>query len=221
MKTIQKITLILITTVITSCGGSDSTPETGLNCDPDGLLDPVVGGWSCTNDNETKGNLVFREDGRFSETGVDVFNGIASSWVHVTQDIYIITGNGTDNVSIEFSNNNESLVLVPDKTFMDTVNCEKTACSQTKNDPVIGSWSCTNERSIGGFLVFSENGSFIESGVDIFNGIASAWFNAGQGIYTITGNGSDSVNIEFSNNNNSMTVTPDKTFMDTVSCSKN
>lgn len=88
-------------------------------------LEPVVGSWSCVSDGGGSGFLVFKENGQFSESGVDVFNGIASAWSHAAGDVYIITGNGTNQVTITFSNANENMRLVPDRYYMDKVNCVK------------------------------------------------------------------------------------------------
>lgn len=92
----------------------------------DHTLEPVVGSWSCLSDEGNSGFLVFEENGRFSESGVDVFNGIAAAWSHASGDIYIITGNGTNQVTITFSNENQSMRLVPDLSFKDKVTCTRT-----------------------------------------------------------------------------------------------
>ena len=89
----------------------------------DGTLDPVIGSWSCAAADGSSGFIVFRDTGGYSETGVSIFNGWASAWARASEGIYIITGNGKDTSSITFTNQNSNMHVVPDRSFLDTLDC--------------------------------------------------------------------------------------------------
>ncbi len=115
---------ITISSDLSNIAGNSFVSDEVISFQSEGIpLNPAIGSWSCTSDGGRSGFLVFEENGRFSESGVDVFNGIASAWTQAAEDIYIITGNGTNQVTITFSNSNENMRLVPDRDYMDKVNC--------------------------------------------------------------------------------------------------
>ena len=88
-------------------------------------MDPVIGSWSCVADDGSSGFLAFREGGGYSESGVSIFNGWASRWARGAEGVYIITGNGTDASNITFTNENQNMHVVPDRDFLDTLDCTK------------------------------------------------------------------------------------------------
>ncbi len=90
-----------------------------------GTLDPVVGSWSCVAGDGTSGFLVFKDGGGYSESGVSIFNGWAAAWARATDGVYIITGNGQNTSNITFSNSNNSMHVVPDRSYLDTLDCTK------------------------------------------------------------------------------------------------
>ena len=90
-----------------------------------GTLDPVIGSWSCVAGDGTSGFIVFRDGGGYSESGVSIFNGWASAWARAAEGVYIITGNGQNTSNITFSNNNYNMHVVPDRNYLDTLDCTK------------------------------------------------------------------------------------------------
>jgi len=90
-----------------------------------GTLDPVIGSWSCVAGDGTSGFLVFRDGGGYSESGVSIFNGWAAAWARAAEGVYIITGNGQNTSNITFSNSNNNMHIVPDRDYLDTLDCTK------------------------------------------------------------------------------------------------
>jgi len=90
-----------------------------------GTLDPVIGSWSCIAGDGTSGFIVFRDGGGYSESGVSIFNGWASAWARAAEGVYIVTGNGQNTSNITFTNNNYNMHVVPDRDYLDTLDCTK------------------------------------------------------------------------------------------------
>ncbi len=79
-----------------------------------GVLDPIVGAWSCTPEEAgLAGFVVFRADGGMASSGVRLYNGIPLSWARVSANLYLTTGNGEGNrLNVTFSEANSKMRVV-------------------------------------------------------------------------------------------------------------
>lgn len=231
MRTFKNAFFILMVSLLGSCGGGNSEEEAPLNCNSGPSMDPIVGGWSCTDSSGASGRIVFREEGYFGEIGVTAYPNAGGTpgkaWEPFDDDYYnyltspgLFISGGFRQVRVDFSDNNESFTLEPDYPFSDTLSCQKTACSQTADDPIIGIWSCTNQDNYTAETRFLANGLFL-SYISIVNALVDEWYNAGQGIYVLTDVDSDEIYVEFSNNNNNMKITHASPSIGVINCTKN
>lgn len=149
--------------------------------------------------------------------------------------LFFLSGLGIGSVASELAQNGLYIFKSGDPILASEVNAnfdylitkvtilEAKLAAYEKNgtlDPVIGSWSCVSNRGTSGFIVFRDNGGYSQNGVSIFNGWASAWARATEGVYIITGNGSNTSNITFSNSNTNMHVVPDRDYLDILDCAR-